>query len=122
MFMKSKLPADAYSKINAAVPDADGMIAAAKAAPETSGGILGAVAGAVGKIFGGGACELVSKLTQLGFSADQLRAFVPKVLEFLKSKLPPDVLKQVSALIPAQEGSADNPLVNTGYSPELRPY
>jgi hypothetical protein len=68
-----------------------------------SGGVLGAVAGAVGKVFGSGAGELLSRLTQLGFSPEQLRAFVPRVLEFLKGKLPPDVLKQVTALIPAQE-------------------
>ena len=44
--------------------------------------------------------ELASHLTHLGFSADQLKSFLPGVLEFLKSKLPPDVVKQVSAFLP----------------------
>jgi hypothetical protein len=39
-------------------------------------------------------------LTRLGFSADQLESFLPGALEFLKSKLPPDVVKQASALLP----------------------
>src|SRR4051812_9875424 len=74
-FIKGKLPADAFSKVTAAVPGSERMMAAAQEAPESSGGILGAVTGAVtgavGKLFGGGAGELVSKLTQHGFSAEQ---------------------------------------------------
>jgi hypothetical protein len=56
-----------------------------------------------GKLFGGagGATELVSKLTQFGFSADQLQQFIPRVIDFLKSKLPSDVMNKITALIPA---------------------
>ena len=52
--LKSKLPADSYAKVTAAVPGADSMIAAA---PD-SGGVVGAVKGAVGKIFGADDVEI----------------------------------------------------------------
>jgi hypothetical protein len=100
-FLKSKLPADTFSKISAAVPGSDRMMAAAQAVPEASGGILGAVTGAVGKLFGGGASEMVAKLTHMGLSAEQLQEFVPQVVEFLKSRLPGDVFSKLSGLLPA---------------------
>src|SRR5690349_9364973 len=83
----------------AAVPGAERMMAAAETAPETTpGGIFGAVAGAVGKLFGGGAAELVTKLAQHGFSAEQLQSFVPNVMEFLKARLPANVADKVAGL------------------------
>ena len=106
-FIKSKLPADAFAKVTAAVPGAERMMAAAQeGAPESSGGVLGAVTGAVGKLFGGGAGELVSKLTQQGFSAEQLQAFVPKVVEFLKARLSEDVVKKIIGMLPAEAVAA----------------
>jgi hypothetical protein len=105
-FFKEKVPAEAFSRIAAAVPGADGMMAAAQAVPEQSGGIIGAITGAASKLFGGSGAAIVTKLTQSGFSADQLTTFLPNVLEFLKSKLPADVMKQISGLLPAAEGAA----------------
>lgn len=103
-FMKSKLPPDTYAKVSAAVPGADNLVTAAKSAPQSSGGMVDAVTSAVGKMSGGGgATEAVAQLAKLGFSAEQLETFVPKVLEFLKTKLPPDVVKQISGLIPVPE-------------------
>ncbi len=99
-FFKDKLPADAFSKVSSAIPGTDSMMAAAQAGAESSGGMLSAVTGMVGKLFGGSGAEVVSKLTQLGFSAEQLKSFLPKVLEFLQAKLPADVMKQVSGLLP----------------------
>jgi hypothetical protein len=58
------------------------------------------VSAAVSKLVGGGAAELTNRLSQLGFSAEQLKRFLPSVLEFLKSKLPGDVLKHASAHLP----------------------
>ena len=106
-FFKANLPGETFAKLTSAVPGAEGMMAGV---PETqeSGGILDAVKGMAGKIFGGGASgagAVLSKLTQLGFSAEQLHKFVPNVLAFLKSKLPGDVMKQVSALVPTGEAS-----------------
>src|SRR5688572_20624263 len=73
-FCKGKLSPDAYSKVSAAVPDADGMVAqsqqAQQAPAQSAGGILGGLTGAAGKLFGGGgsdAADLFGKLTRSGF-------------------------------------------------------
>jgi len=99
-FCKNKLPAEAYSKLSAAVPNADGMIASANEA-EQSGGILGSVKGMVGNLIGGGGGELAGKLSKIGFSMDQAKAFLPQVLGFLKSKLPADAVQKLGGMIPA---------------------
>jgi len=101
-FLKSKLPTEAFSKLSAAVPNSESMMAAAQSAPEASGGVMDAVKGAVGKIFGGGG-EVIAKLSKLGFSTDQLAAFLPKVLEFFRGRIPADVLKQVEGHLPIPE-------------------
>jgi hypothetical protein len=101
---KQKLPANVFSQIQAAVPGADGMMAEAEAAEEPSGGgLLGSVKEMASKLFGGSGAALAAKCSHLGFSADQLQKFIPNVLEFLKGKLPADVMKKVSGLIPAGE-------------------
>jgi uncharacterized protein (DUF2267 family) len=99
--LKDKLPAGSFSQVQSAIPDASNLMAAAQTPQESpGGGFLGAVGGVVSKLVGGGAGALASRFTQLGFSADQLKQFLPGVLEFLKGKLPADVVKQVSALLP----------------------
>jgi hypothetical protein len=105
-FLKQHLPADSAEKVVNAVPDSEGMMAAADlGAEKPSGGVLGAVAGAVGKLFGGGgAAAVLSKLSHLGLSAEQVKKFVAAAVELLRSKLPADVMKQVNHLLPAPEG------------------
>jgi Protein of unknown function VcgC/VcgE (DUF2780) len=98
--LKDKLPAGSFSQLQSAIPNASNLMAAAQVPQESSGGILEAVSGAVSKLVGGDAGALASRFTQLGFSGDQLNNFLPGVLEFLKSKLPADVVKQASALLP----------------------
>ena len=85
------------------------MADAAEQSSETSGGVLSAVSGLAGKLFGsaGGASVLLSKLSELGFSPDQLQRFIPTVLEFLRSKLPQDVMKKITTAIPAAATEAD---------------
>jgi hypothetical protein len=39
-------------------------------------------------------------LSRLGFSAEQGQNFLSTVLDFLKNKLPPDVMDKLSGLIP----------------------
>jgi hypothetical protein len=101
-FLKEKIPAEAFAKVSNAVPDADGLMAAAEAdQKESGGGMLGAVTGAVGKLLGGsGSGALVAKLTQFGFAPEQVQKFLKNALDFLKDKVPGDVLKQVSGLFP----------------------
>jgi hypothetical protein len=103
-FLKSHLPAEGFANVSAAVPGAENMMAASAGAGP-SGGVVGALTSAVGKLFGGGggAAALAGQLAHLGFSADQLQKFLPGVIEFLKNKLPADTLKQLRALIPTEE-------------------
>jgi hypothetical protein len=100
--MKGILPAESFSKVQAAVPDAGQMMAGAEqSGHEPSGGVLGALSSTVGKLFGGGDSTAAAKLTQMGFSAEQLQQFLPNALEFLKARLPADVMERISSLIPA---------------------
>jgi hypothetical protein len=106
-FLKGHLPADIFSKVVAAVPNGDGLAAAAQADQETatSGGVVGAVKALAGKLFGGGG-GAAAAFTRLGFSPEQVQAFLGNVLGFLKGKLPDDVMKQVRAHLPGGEGAA----------------
>jgi hypothetical protein len=102
--IQSHLPADKFAKVTAAIPGAESMMAAAKEEGESSeGGLLGAVGAMAGKLFGqgGGAVAALGQFKQLGFTEEQLQQFLPRVLEFLKARLPADVMNKLSALIPA---------------------
>ena len=71
------------------------------------GGVLHALTDWAGKLFGnGGASAALAKLTSLGFSADQVKSFVPNLLAHLKGKLPPEAMKQISGLLPVSEEAA----------------
>jgi hypothetical protein len=98
--LKGALPAESFSRLQEAVPDAGPMTAGAeKSGQESSGGLLGALTGAVGKLFGGGEGTLTAKLAQMGFSPEQLQQFLPNALEFLKRKLPADLMERIGSLI-----------------------
>jgi hypothetical protein len=103
--LKQALPADSFAKVESAVPGADRMLAAAEESGEAAGGgLLESVKGVAGKLFGGGAsAALLSKLNQLGLSPEQLEKFLTHAVEVLKAKLPPDVMKKVSGLIPVAQ-------------------
>ena len=100
-FLKGSLPEDAFAKVSAAVPDSDQMMAAAGPREEAVGGILGAVKGMAGKLLGGGA--LAARLSSLGVSPEQVQGFLPRVLEFLKGRVPDSVLKQISDVFQAPQ-------------------
>jgi hypothetical protein len=98
--LKSKLPAETFSKVSAAVPGADNMMAAVADVGAEAGGVVGAVKGAIGKILGGGTDALVAQVAQVGMTPDQIQGFLPKVLDFFKGKLPENVMSQVMGLLP----------------------
>jgi hypothetical protein len=62
-FVKEKVPAESFSKLTRAIPGADNAMAAAEQSSEASGGVLSAVSGLAGKVFGsdGGASALIPK-------------------------------------------------------------
>lgn len=105
--LKSKLPADTFSKVSAAIPGAEGMMTKLADTPEqASGGVLSAVKGAVSKIFGGGTDALLANLGQLGISPDKIQPFIASVLETLKGKLPENVMTQISDMLPVPQEAA----------------
>jgi hypothetical protein len=106
--LKNKLPADSFNKLSDAVPGADDMMNAAEnTADESGGGVVGAVKGAIGKIFGGnGAGAALAKLSQIGMTPDQITNFIPKVLEYLKGKLPENILGHVKDVLPTPQEAA----------------
>jgi hypothetical protein len=105
--LKGVLPAEIFSRVQAAVPDAGQMMTGAEqSGHEASGGVLGAITSTVGKLFGGGDSAAVAKLSQMGFSAEQLQQFLPNALEFLKARLPADVMERISSLIPGAAAAA----------------
>jgi hypothetical protein len=103
--LKSKLPAESFAKVSAAVPEADNMMAAAaETGEQPTGGVVGVVKDALGRIFGDGSTEaLLAKFGQLGLSPEQIQALLPKVTEFLKDKLPENVMSEISNLLPTTQ-------------------
>jgi hypothetical protein len=101
--LQDQLPPELFSKVQGALPDAGAMISASEATGPETGGMIQAVTALAGKLFGNrgeAATDLFTRLGQLGFSPDQLKAFLPKVLEFLKDKLPHEALQIVEKLVP----------------------
>jgi hypothetical protein len=100
--LKDKLPANVFSQVQAAVPGADNLMASAEGCC-AGGGVLEAVKGMAGKLFGGGAstATALATLQESGVSAEQGQKFLHNAVEFLKAKLPEGVMKQISPLIPA---------------------
>jgi len=104
--LKHKLPEESFAKVTAAVPDAESMMSAAETGDHSTG-VVGAVKDALGHIFGNGSTEaLLAKFGQLGLTAEQIQAFIPKVMEFLKGKLPDNVVNQISGLLPTTQEAA----------------
>jgi uncharacterized protein (DUF2267 family) len=102
-FVKESLPAETFAQVSAAVPGSDEMMAAA-GPQEDSGGVLGSLKGMAGKLFGGGGpAALIARLSSLGISVEQMQSFLPRVMEFLKDRLPESVTKQLSGLLPNPE-------------------
>jgi hypothetical protein len=105
--LKSKLPAESFSQVRAAVPAADDMMAAAaNTGEQASSGVVGAVKGAIGKIFGGGTDAVLAQFAQVGMTPDQIQGFITKVMEYFKGKLPDNVMSQITGLLPTPAEAA----------------
>jgi hypothetical protein len=105
--IKTHVGSDVFAKVAQVFPDANTLANAP--APQrvqpaaTGGGGGGGLGGALsglaekaGGLFGGGkAKELAAALAKSGISADKLPGFVGQFVAFLKSKLPPDLVKTI---------------------------
>jgi len=109
--LQDQLPPELFSKVQGVVPDAAAMISASESAGPEAGGMIQAVTSLAGKLFGNrgeAAADLFTRLGQHGFSADQLNAFLPNVLEIFKDKLPPEALAKVEGLVPGLSEVAES--------------
>lgn len=93
---KERLGSD-FSKVENAIPDIGKLI---KAAPsgKASGGGLGGLLGGLASALGGNSnlgslASLAGSFSSLNLSPDMVGKFVPVILDTLKSKAGPDILK-----------------------------
>ena len=49
---------------------------------------------------------MLTKFGQLGMTPEQIQGFLPRVLEFLKGKVPESVMGQISGLLPTPQEAA----------------
>jgi hypothetical protein len=103
-FLQKSLPPDLFGKLQAALPGAPEMLSAC--GPDQGGtgsGLLGLVSGLAAKLLGGNAgngAHLLSELSNVGLSAEQIEAFLPQAFDHLKEYLPAELLEQVKAALP----------------------
>jgi hypothetical protein len=91
---KDKLGAPEFDRLLSGVPGLPDLMKKAPAAGGGLGGMLGGLAGAIG---GNAALigTIVSGFGKLGLTTDHAKKFVPVILEFLKSKVGPDVVSKL---------------------------
>jgi hypothetical protein len=103
-FIRGHLGPETFARLQAAIPGAGDFLQKFESVGASKEGLMGLVAGLAGKLMGG-RTEEVSKLlesfSKVGFSAEQVEAFLPKALAWIKSHLPPDLLEKVLAGLPA---------------------
>lgn len=99
---KEKLGGDEFGKLLGNVPGVSDLM---KKAPASGGGgglggLLGGLAGAVGGN-AGAIATIVSGFGKLGLSTDDAKKFVPVILNFLKTKVGPDVVSKLEKTLKA---------------------
>jgi hypothetical protein len=105
-FLKKHLDPALFDKLGTVIPDAPQLVNTAESIEEEKGsGILGAVAGLAGKLFGGQSADMaaiLSGLSKVGFNSDQIQKFLPKAYELLAAHLPPDLVEKIKGFLPAE--------------------
>src|SRR3954453_19321271 len=88
-FLQKSVPSELFDKLQAAIPGGREMLSAYEAEPGgASSGLLGMVSGLAAKLFGGPSgdgAHLLSDLSRLGLSAEQIEAFLPQAFEHLNA-------------------------------------
>jgi uncharacterized protein (DUF2267 family) len=106
-FLKKELGEETYTEVESSVPDAAHALKTFETAPEAtqgSGNLLGMVTDLAGKFLGGktgAGAELLSSFSKLGFKPEQIEAFLPKVVELIKTYLSPELIQKILASLPA---------------------
>jgi uncharacterized protein VcgC/VcgE DUF2780 len=92
---KDKLGEGEFGKLLGGLPGLSDLM---KKAPPAGGGGLGGLLGGLAGAVGGNAgaiATIVSGFGKLGLSTDDAKKFVPVILEFLRSKVGPDVVSKL---------------------------
>lgn len=96
-----------FAKLTTALPGAADLAQAGAGAGGGVGGLPGGLAQKAGGLLGGGAGGAAGALASLaaaGLTGDKAGAFVKLFLEFLKSKLPGDLLGSILRKVPGLGG------------------
>ncbi|MFO0932706.1 MAG: DUF2780 domain-containing protein [Planctomycetota bacterium] len=96
--LKDKVGGDLFGKVAAAIPGAADLVG--KAPGAGGGGVLGGLMEKAGGLLGGsagGAMGVAAMLGKAGIPLDKARGFGEMFLNFVKSKLSPDLLKSLLA-------------------------
>ena len=111
-FLKEHLPEGLSGQLMQSLPDAHALASTFEEnkAPESGGGLLGAITGLASKVFGDGgadASKALGMLKQSGLDLEQIKAFVPKALELIKQHIPAELYEKILALIPGFAPTAE---------------
>lgn len=96
---KDKLGGDEFGKLLGGVPGVADLLTKAPQAGGL-GGMLGGLAGAIGGN-AGVIANIVGGFSRLGLKVDDARRFVPVILDFLRTKVSPDVIAKLEKTLRA---------------------
>jgi hypothetical protein len=91
---RDKLGGEEFGRLLGGVPGLSDLMKKAPASGGGFGGLLGGLAGAVGGN-AGLIATIVGGFGKLGLTTDHAKRFVPVILEFLKTKVGPDVVSKL---------------------------
>jgi hypothetical protein len=97
---KDKLGGAEFDKLLGGVPGIGDLLRKAPASGGGLGRLLGGLAGAVGGN-AGLIATIVGGFGKLGLTTDHAKKFVPVIMEFLKSKVGPDVVSKLEKTLKA---------------------
>jgi hypothetical protein len=97
---KDKLGGEEFGKLLGGVPGLGDLMKKAPAAGGGLGGMLGGLAGAIGGN-AGLIATVVGGFSKLGLKADDAKKFVPVIMDFLRTKVGPDVVSRLEKTLRA---------------------
>ncbi|HET9472676.1 MAG TPA: DUF2780 domain-containing protein [Steroidobacteraceae bacterium] len=98
---KDKLGGEEFGKLLGGVPGLGDLM---KKAPATGGGGLGGLLGGLAGAIGGNAAlisSIVGGFGKLGLTAEDAKRFAPVMFEYLKTRVPPDVVSRLEKTLRA---------------------
>jgi len=101
--LQKNVPAESFSKVSAAIPNATNLLSAFQSSSSVDSGGVSTLTNLAGGLLGGkaeAASSVISQFSKAGFSLDSAKAFIPVVLNLLKDKLSPEIMKQIEGGVP----------------------